>query len=87
MNFKKITALFITTAFLFPTIAACAKPTEKQVKSPQAYREEFVKVAQNRHFDEVEGVATKNILDTEGNTLISADYPVLAANEAVSIDV
>ncbi|MEG1657304.1 MAG: polysaccharide deacetylase family protein [Christensenellaceae bacterium] len=87
MNFKKITALFITTAFLFPTIAACAKPTEKQVKSPQAYREEFVKVAQNRHFDEVEGVATKNILDTEGNTLISADYPVLAANEAVSMDV
>ncbi len=82
---KKAVALFIAIVMMMALTVACGTSTAQEPpKDPDAEKAEFLATVNSKQIENVEGVEQKNILETTGNVYISAMYPSLMANEAVS---
>lgn len=78
----------VLTAAVFMVLAAvgCAKGEQVDAENPDAYRNRFEAAAVSRQLDSVEGVTSGHILETEGNVLVSVDYPVIADAPDISAE-
>lgn len=71
---------------MLPLAAGCAGDTKGREESPDAYRSRFEAAAVSRQLDSADGVTSGHILETEGDTLVSVDYPVLAGAPDISAE-
>ena len=85
-KWKKILAIACASAFLFPAVTGCSQSGGAAVKTAEQQRTAFVSAMQTRVTEQADGVESKSIDETEGNTLISISYPFLAASQPISTE-
>ncbi len=80
----RTTALFLCAVLLACLLMGCASKPQPAAVDLDQQRTEFVSMAQNHVVDEPSGIRRESVTVTEGNYLISADYPVVEASEVIS---
>lgn len=80
---RKWIALFAAAALALPLAAGCAGNGTGDM---EAYRGRFEAAAVSRQLDSAEGITSGHILETEGDTLVSVDYPVVANAPDISAE-
>ena len=76
-------ALFAAAALALPLAAGCAGNGTGDM---EAYRGRFEAAAVSRQLDSAEGITSGHILETEGDILVSVDYPVVANAPDISAE-
>ncbi|MBC5648687.1 polysaccharide deacetylase family protein [Christensenella tenuis] len=83
---QKWIAVLMAAVFMLLTAMGCAKEEQAGAENPDAYRNRFEAAAVSRQLDSVEGVTSERILETEGDVLISVDYPVVTGAPDISAE-
>lgn len=85
---RKTIAFLCAAALVLPFLFACSNRggAQEGYKDAETLRTEFTSAAKGRQVEKADGVTTKNILETEGNTLVSVDYPALDASPAITAE-
>jgi peptidoglycan/xylan/chitin deacetylase (PgdA/CDA1 family) len=82
----KKTIAFVLTAVLCLVLAGgcSAGKSGADAKDLDEQRREFIQLTGSRAVELTSGVTLQSIVETEGNALVSVDYPLLESNNAIS---